>query len=119
MLLPRVPWGAVFQRQDVLRGICAVLLACLCPCRSASRGSPGGLRSAAPHFTTLGFFFFSPRDAGGFASQRQSLGDGRGELVARSRSSELCYPQASLGIWGLPAAAGHRGASIVASVAAM
>lgn len=58
MLLPRAPWGAVFQRQDVLCGIRAVLLACLCPCRSASRGSLSGFRSASSHFTTLGFFFF-------------------------------------------------------------
>lgn len=118
MLLPRAPWGAVFQRQDVLCGIRAVLLACLCPCRSASRGSLSGFRSASSHFTTLGFFFSSPHDVGGFTSKRQSLGDGRGELVARSRSSELCYPGASLGIWGLPTAAGHGGASIAASVAA-
>lgn len=110
MLLPRVPWGAVFQRQDVLRGICAVLLACLCPCRSASRGSPGGFCSAAPHFTTLGFFFSLPVTLGASPPKGRvwAMAEGSWWHAAEARSSvTLRHPLGSGGSPLQPATAEH------------
>lgn len=102
MLLPRAPRGAVFQRQDVLRGIRAVLLACLCPCRSASRGSLSGFRSASPHFTTLGFFFPLPMMLGASPPKGRvwAIAEGSWWHAAEAQSSVTLGPP--LGSGGSP-----------------
>lgn len=118
MLLPRAPRGAVFQRQDVLHGIRAVLLACPCPCRSASRGSLSGFRSASSHFTTLGFFFPLPMMLGASPPKGRVWAMAQGSWWHAAEAQSSVTLGASLGIWGLPTAAGHSGASLTASVAA-